>query len=200
MEILFELCDVSSKCITSWEMTAEKYSRCQFGFILHLCTCSYLLLKVCLSQFWREVFFSSLPHLAMRKRWNCGCDSWVWCKPGGSPAVWDGDGHGCSECFGGVFSVWALAMVLLCHQKCLRCHRTAWMGSALAWLVFTALRPRECCFWSFLTHISASSPFASLFPSSCGRLSTGTENFTSWSPGMLLGIIIIEEQNKISGC
>lgn len=41
------------------------------------------------------------------------------------------------------------------------------------------LRPRECCFWSFLTHISASSPFASLFPSSRGRLSTGTENFTS---------------------
>lgn len=103
MEILFELCDVSSKCITSWEMTAEKYSRCQFGFILHLCTCSYLLLKVCLSQFWREVFFSSLPHLAMRKRWNCGCDSWVWCKPGGSPAVWDGDGCGCSECLGGCF-------------------------------------------------------------------------------------------------
>lgn len=81
--------------------------------------------------------------------------------------------------WGGVFSVWALAMVLLCHQKCLRCHRTAWMGSALAWLVFTALRPRECCFWSFLTHISASSLFASLFPSSRGRLSTGTENFTS---------------------
>lgn len=61
------------------------------------------------------------------------------------------------------------------------------------------LRQKEFCFWSALTHFCLIPLFAYFFPSSHGYLSTGTENFTSWSPGMLLGIII-KKQNKISGC
>lgn len=43
--------------MTSWEMTAEKYSRYKFGFVISLCTRSYLDLEVCFSQIWIYVFF-----------------------------------------------------------------------------------------------------------------------------------------------
>lgn len=123
-------------------MTAVKYSRCQFGFIWHLCTCSYLVLKVCLSWFWREVFFSLFTSSCHEEE----VELWVWFL-----SVVQAWWQPCSlelgwpwlHCvFGGYFLVWALEMVLLCHQKYLCCHWTAWMGSALAWLVFTALKTK----------------------------------------------------------
>lgn len=69
-------------------------------------------------------------------------------------------------------------------------------GSAPACLVFIALKTKGMLLLFFFNpHFC---PVCLLFPSSHGHLSTKTENFTSWSPGMLQGIIIIiKEQNKI---
>lgn len=62
------------------------------------------------------------------------------------------------------FKIWALGMVLQCHQECLYWHWAAWMDQLLSVCSSLPLRQRECCFWSVLTHISALFPSLSPVP------------------------------------
>lgn len=144
--------------------------------------------------FWRGIFFFSLPHLAMRKRWSCGCDCWVWWQPCRLELRWPW-----LQCeFGGCFLNLGPGNGPAVRNICTGREQRGW-DQLLPVCSSLPLRQKEFCFWSALTHFCLIPLFAYFFPSSHGYLSTGTENFTSWSPGMLLGKII-KKQNKISGC